>query len=513
MGTTMIENIQIKESVVFNNIQLDLNKGLNVFSGASGSGKSVFMESLLAIFGIKDSNAKSIQAILSDIKTNLKDYDLEEDEEIILTINKKDKARYSINGTLIAKKTLQDILASTIKHISLKNATELLAENILKTFDDLICHNQKDYKNLLVSMQQNYTSLQAIQSQYKTLLEQEKNIQDLKDLAQFEIQKISSINPKIGEYEELMELKKSLSKKEKLQSKIEEAIQAFEHLDSIHSALDALEINLPHFDDSLCEVKDLLETQKDKLQTLDEINPEELLQRISDLAQLNQRYGSIEDALNHLKTQQQKLQDYENLSFNKEQLLKQQQILQDNCLKNAEEIAHYREKFLPSFQKELEEHCLILKLNGIQVSIQPVNLNELGIQEVQIQLKNTPIQNLSTGEYNRLRLAMMCIDSKFNRNTGILILDEIDANLSGEESEGVAKILKKLSLNYQIFAISHQPHIPAVADYHYLVYKQNDQSHIKILDTQGKIEEIARMISGANITQEALDFAKKRLGL
>ncbi|MFG5109047.1 AAA family ATPase, partial [Campylobacter lari] len=96
----MIESIQIKDSPVFEHLHIDLHTGLNVFSGASGSGKSVFMESLLAIFGIRDSNAKSLQAILSNLKVNLEDYDLQNEEEIILSITKKDKTRYNLQGNL-----------------------------------------------------------------------------------------------------------------------------------------------------------------------------------------------------------------------------------------------------------------------------------------------------------------------------------------------------------------------------------------------------------------------------
>ena len=95
-----------------------------------------------------------------------------------------------------------------------------------------------------------------------------------------------------------------------------------------------------------------------------------------------------------------------------------------------------------------------------------------------------------------------------NAQTGILVLDEIDANLSGEESEGVAQVLHKLSKTYQVFAISHQPHMPSLADNHFLVLKNTQTSEIKLLDTQGRINEIARIISGKEISKEALEFAK-----
>ncbi|CAI8199632.1 MAG: DNA repair protein RecN [Arcobacter lacus] len=90
---------------------------------------------------------------------------------------------------------------------------------------------------------------------------------------------------------------------------------------------------------------------------------------------------------------------------------------------------------------------------------------------------------------------------------GVLFLDEIDANLSGKESESIAKLLDILSNNYQIFAISHQPQLTAIAHSHYLVEKNNNVSSIKLLPYNDRINEIARMISGKNITQDAINFA------
>ena len=87
----------------------------------------------------------------------------------------------------------------------------------------------------------------------------------------------------------------------------------------------------------------------------------------------------------------------------------------------------------------------------------------------------------------------------------------MDANLSGEESQGVAIALKQLAKSYQVFAISHQPHMPSLADAHFLVQKQAQGSTIIPLDKTGRIQEIARMISGDSITKEALEFATKLL--
>ena len=91
---------------------------------------------------------------------------------------------------------------------------------------------------------------------------------------------------------------------------------------------------------------------------------------------------------------------------------------------------------------------------------------------------------------------------------GILILDEIDANLSGKESMSVAKVLKQLSKNYQIFAISHQPQLSSVADFHFLITKENGISNIRELKNDERVAELARMVSGEEVSDEAVKFAK-----
>jgi len=92
-----------------------------------------------------------------------------------------------------------------------------------------------------------------------------------------------------------------------------------------------------------------------------------------------------------------------------------------------------------------------------------------------------------------------------------LMLDEIDANLSGEESMSVAKVLKKLAKHFQIFVISHQPQLTSMGDQHFLIYKDGNISHTKELNFNERIDEIARIISGDSISKEAKKFAKELL--
>lgn len=512
----MIRRILIHNSPAFNDIELRVQGGFNVFSGASGSGKSVFMESLLAIFGIKESNADLIEANLSldsvafDWLENGIPQD-EESNEMVLSILKKEKTRYFLNHASSSKKKLYEIVSGFAKHISIKGSDELKGKNILHILDTFIVKDKPEHKQILNTYAQDFFSLKTARTQLLELEEQEKNLAHLKEFTAFEIQKIESIAPKEGEYEELLELKKVLSKQEKVREQIAKVYQVLEHSREFETFLQLIDEKCPSLFEGLNDFEALVEKQEGLLDNLQDIDPESILDRISALAELNRRFGGTQEALAYLAEQKQKLLEYENLSFDKQNLQNQVSDLLQKCEHNAQFLQASREEYAPKFNAYLQDFCTQLRLNPSSVSIHQVPLNETGSSECEIRLGQSGVEVLSSGEYNRLRLAIMCIDASLEERSGILVLDEIDANLSGEESEGVAKILKTLSKSYQVFAISHQTHMPSLADHHYLVQKNGEKSTLVELDFEGRVKEIARMISGSEITPEALEFAKKQL--
>ena len=149
-------------------------------------------------------------------------------------------------------------------------------------------------------------------------------------------------------------------------------------------------------------------------------------------------------------------------------------------------------------------------MSDAKVIFKEKEIDSLGMDEISFEISNTLLKNLSSGEFNRLRLAFIGanIDITGFAN-GVLILDEIDANLSGKEAMSIANVLLKISKFYQIFAISHLPQLSSKADSHFLVSKINGISNVKKLNEDEKITELARMISGEKITKEALEFAKR----
>lgn len=531
----MITKLSIESSPIFGNLELRFREGFCVFSGASGSGKSVLMESLLSCFGLREPNAPNIETDLLLSPAFLEQLGLE-GELLNIKIVKKDKTRYFVNFAPIAKKTLSDLLGQHIKHIHSRGGDELDLCSLVSLLDSYCEKSHPTHKETLQRLNTEFGALKEAKSALKDLESKESHTAQLKEIAEFEINKISSLNPKEGEYENLLALKKTLSHKEKIKEAIAKAQEAFSHTNEILSALNTLNIKQDlqdlqenqaqenqadeaneidevrtHLSQSLNDAQSLLEREQSRLDELDEIDSEAMLHRISALSELIHRYGSISNALSALESKKAELETLQNFDTHKKQLHSQIATLQSALQSLCESLNQNRAKSLPALQSHLEQLCSELKLPSPSVSLNPKELDSSGDLGVEIRLANSSIDTLSAGEFNRLRLAIMCLRARLNKAQGVLILDEIDANLSGEESEGVAKVLKELSKSYQVFAISHQTNMPSLADAHFLVEKGKEKSSITLLNYDGRVRELARMVSGANITNEAIEFAKTRL--
>ena len=257
-----------------------------------------------------------------------------------------------------------------------------------------------------------------------------------------------------------------------------------------------------------------MESAEERFSMLEEVNVEDVLNRIEELSDIKRRYGSIEDALNYKQQKMQELQKYENIEITKGDLESREAALYKKVKDFSEKLSRLRHAEIKEFKDDLNRYLKELYLRDAQVEIYETEYGLFGKDEISLKLNSTDLQKVSTGEFNRLRLAILALKSEFmNKGGGVLMLDEIDANLSGEESMSVAKVLKQLSEHFQIFVISHQPQLTSMGNQHFLVFKSGEESHVKELDFYDRVDEIARIISGENITIEAKKFAKELLSL
>ena len=510
-GVKMIERFYLKDYLSFKEAELELSSGLVVFTGPSGSGKSILMESILSSLGSATCDATLCESSVT--------WDLDEEATGIVNddINvfkhiKKEKSRYFINKQSLSRKAIQNVASQYVRHLSLKDFSDFENDNLLEIVDTRIATKTPDILDLKERYRQSYIEHNAVKKELELIREEEKKIIELKEFAAFEIKKIEDINPQEQEDEELLEIKKALSRKEKVQESIQSANEIFNYEHFVSTALESLDIDSSFFDDAMNELRARFESAEEKFDALESVDVEEVLNRIEEISGLKRRYGSIEEALSYKEQKKLELAKYENIEVEKGDLELRYKVLSENIKGLADEITQLRSSEMVVFEKDLNTYLKDLYLRNANISLVEGDYSTLGKDYVSISLNETELSKISTGEFNRLRLAILALKSEhMNQNGGVLMLDEIDANLSGEESMSVAKVLRKLAHHFQIFVISHQPQLTSMGDQHFLVYKDGNISHTKELNFNERVDEIARIISGDSISKEAKKFAKELL--
>ena len=508
----MINRVYLKECLSFNEVDLEFKKGLNIFTGPSGAGKSILMQAILSLFALSDVKANLGEITLDNLNFSDESYDISNDDDIVIKSIKKEKIRYFLNNQTISKKNLNLLSTKLIKHLNLKDTSEFDSNKLVSFLDKLTLKNKKEFKEIKNSFDNLYLEFTQIKKELKKILEDENKLEDLKEFAKFEIDKIEQINPSVDEYEELNILKKRLSKKEKIEVAIKKASGIMEFNQNVTNALELMEVDSSFFDEAMNELNNTFEKFNDSLYELEDVNIENILDRIEKLASLQKRFGSIEECLKYKEEKKKELESYENISFKKDKLEKNYKKINEELSIISIKISEYRKETAVILENKINEYLKFLYLSNAKIVLEEKQLDNSGIDNILFELNGVSLETISSGEYNRLRLALLTSMSEFDIvDNGILFLDEIDANLSGKESDAISKVLTKLSASYQIFAISHQPQLTSSANQHFLVDKHNGISNVKLLNEKERVNEIARMISGENITSEAFEFAKNLL--
>ncbi|MBD3807192.1 MAG: AAA family ATPase [Epsilonproteobacteria bacterium] len=509
----MIKSIVIKNLVDFENEKMDFETGLVVFTGPSGAGKSVLMGSILGSFGFNVQNYASMCEICLAKPSDIKADSFLLDEELYIKTIKKDKVRFLIDDQNISKKSLEEIFSPYIKYLSVRDKGVLDSQMLLNLVDDFITSKDESYRRKLDDFSVVFDELKCARKELNEIIAKETKINDLIEFAKFEIQKIDSINPKINEYEELLEIKQKLSRIDKIKESIGSIENIFDYENKVAEFYRLLELDASVVFDAFNTIRVDIDDAVSKNIELEDMDVEAVLNRIESLSSLKKRYGSIEEALAFRDKKREELDSFNHIAEDKsklENLIKGHSLLLDSL---SREISSIRVKELDNILKTLNPLLKELKLGEALFEIIQTSMHSRGVDEIDIKISGSKTSTLSGGEFNRLRLALLVLSTANSQNNlkGVLIFDEIDANVSGDESIAIANMLLDLSKNYQIFAISHQPHLASKANQHILITKDKDKSKTVVLDKNGRVEEIARIISGEQKTKEAIDFAIKLL--
>jgi DNA repair protein RecN (Recombination protein N) len=504
----LIERLYLKELLTFDEVVLEFDKGLVVFTGPSGAGKSVLMSAILSSFGYNTQGAAKLceLSIIKPSKLVSEVYQLE--NELTIKTLKKEKLRYFIEGQNISKKGLNELFLPYVQYLSVRDKSGFESKSLILMLDNSLCQKDKKFKKLLKEYKKRYTNYKLKSQELTKIKEDEAKLSELIEFATYEVDKIEKINPQIGEDEELMQVKKQLSRIDKIKASLATAMDIFTAEAAVEEVYKLLDKDASIFLDAMNTVREDFEETEHLAAELEGMDVEKILDRLSNITALQQRYGSIEEALSYKDRKKKELDNYQNIEQDKSMLESFLSMEYVELTTLARQMTMQRKKESKNVANKIENYLLTLKLPKLSFVFDTQTLDEDGSDSVDIHLGASTTKTLSGGEFNRLRLALMA--STINeKSEGVLILDEIDANVSGDESIAIAQMVKKLSLVYQIFAISHQPHLSAQANQHIVITKDESKSQVIELSEEGRIHEISRIIAGENPHSEALEFAKK----
>ena len=545
----MLKELLINNIAVIEDAEAVFNDGFNVLTGETGAGKSIIVDSINAVLGERTSrdlirsecDKARVIAIFDNVsepcKLALKELDVEDDDGQYIvqrTITSSGKNNCRINGVPVNTLALKEVGKYLINiHGQHDNQQLLSVENHCK-FLDAFAENDvllEDYKN-------SFDKFREVRKQLKTVIDLEAQMSSRIEILKFQINELENADIKVGETATIKERITVLENSEKLNSALDiisgSDVSDSNYLTELESAeaklikLNGLSNDIDAFTNKLSsailELKSLQIDSK-KLTDIMHFDPEELemLQnRLDFLHTLMRKYdGDEQDLLNSLENFKSQLDEINVNTENKIEFENRLVELQNQLIMKAKALSKSR---LKASEKLSNEVCEVLKFLDMENVTFKVNMvegsyNSTGTDRVEFLISTNKGQSLmplskiaSGGELSRIMLAIKSVLADKD-NVDTLIFDEIDTGISGRAARKIGVQLKNVSKLRQVICITHLAQIAALADNHLLITKaQKDNAtytSVKSIIGDERIHEVARIMSGSDITENLYNTAKE----
>jgi DNA repair protein RecN (Recombination protein N) len=549
----MLQKLKILNYAIIDELTINFSEKLNIITGETGAGKSILMGALDLVLGkradtavLKDKAKKCIVEATFLIKNNaaVKDFfeanDLDNETDILIRreIAANGKSRSFVNDTPVNLTQLKELSNSLVDLHRQFDTQEIGTENFQREVIDALADNG----NLLTELKTVFTKYTTAKNELEALRIQQANADKEADYNKFLLEEFTEINLQENELENLDAEIKLLSNAENIKLQLsgvytpltnsEEPIaqnlkalaQKLGSLKEYHTDIEDLQKRLISAQIEIQDVADELERIDDGIHyDAERINT--VNERLSAGYKLQKKHGvtATEQLLEIQETLQQKLDAVFNITTNIEKLEKESAKLFAEATNIATKINANRNAQTKPFTQKVNTLLAQIGMPNaqIKVEIKPTTLSAHGSDEINFLFdanKSNRFEPLykvaSGGELSRLMLSVKSLVAK-KLQLPVLIFDEIDTGISGEAAKQVGIIMKDLSTNHQLIAITHQPQIAAKAAAHYFVYKQivNDaiQTSVRLLNSDERIVAIAQMLSGEKPTAAALENAKEMM--
>ena len=536
----MITNLHIKNIGIIEDLEINLNNGLNVFTGETGAGKTLIIDSLKIICGARFSKEMirhGEEFSYIELCLYLPDNVNSIDGNIIVSREVWNNGRNlcKINGRLVTVVELKNFMSKFIEiHGQNENQNILDVNNHILYLDNFIGSEISDFKLTYFNLFQKYKTLKkTVKEEYGDDKEKERKL----DLLKYQFNEISEASLAPQEEEELISKRDIIANAEKIYTNLSEAHSALSenYIDAISGAIrnldkiSNLDLSYDKFSNSLKdiyynlqEISRDLSYEKDNI-CFDENELNRIEERLNLISKLRKKYGnSISDILNYQNQISQEIQKLENSEEHIKSLKKELAKLENELNKYAKEISNIRKKYSVLLSTKINNELADLEMKNatlnIEINFDENNFFETGKDIVSFKIstnKGEPAKDfskiISGGEMSRIMLAIKKVLSDSD-NTSTLIFDEIDVGISGKAANVVGEKMSSISKTHQVICISHLPNIAACADYNYFISKNSIENRtltsIRLLTENETLEEIAR-ISFGDVTKAALQYASE----
>ncbi len=551
----MLKQLYIKDYALIDELNIDLHRGFSVITGETGAGKSIILGALGLLLGQR-ADIKSIKSgakkctveahfdlsryPMEDFFTeNEIDYDL---NDCILRreITATGKSRAFINDTPVTL-TMMRLLGQQLVDIHSQHQNLLLQEEDfqLRTVD-IIADNSEILHDYQSYFKQYQSICQQIEQQKQTISE----IQERADYIRFQYQELSKVDLYPEMQTELEQERDKLSHVEEIKLNLFSAEQQFSsdegggilsqlkevsrHINDITDVYPSIKETAERIDNCMIELKDLYEGIRNEVQDID-YDPQRLEQinnTLDTLYSLEQKHhvSTVEELITLRDELKEQLNTVDNSDELLQKLQEEEQQMLATCNRLAQQLTKERKKAAKKIEKEMTERLVPLGIPQVRFAIEITEkpLSSTGADKICFLFSantNTPMLPVadvaSGGEIARVMLSLKAmISNKVKLPT--IIFDEIDTGVSGKIAEKMGHIMQEMGANdRQVISITHLPQIAARGSHHYKVRKEESifgtTTTMVMLNKEERLQEIAQMLSGADITAAAIDNAKALL--
>jgi len=546
--------LKINNIALIDDLEIEFGDGLNLLTGETGSGKSIIVDGLGALSGERISSdlikqgesAARIEGVFS-IELSSGDAAIfaeagveAADDEIIVRreLSSSGKNRIFVNDRLVTQNFL-------------KRVGHLFAE-ISGQGEQAVLYDQRSHLSMLDAAADVEKELAAVGKAFQHWAEMRRELDGLNedesaklrslDILRFEIEEIERAGIRVGEEEELEAEKLRVVNSEKLAVASEELSDTL--YDSDLSTITTLDrasrrlAELAEFDDAFKEfdegvasaravIEELAATARRFRSTL-EVAPgrlDEIETRLAELSRLKRKYGgSIDAVLEHYNASKQKFDSIEMSGQRENELREQLALAETEYKKVADRLSKKRAAAAAKFKAAVEKELAFVALEKAVFEVRLTEREKFsaeGSEHAEFYFSANPgeparplAKVASGGEVSRLMLVLRTVSGK-KETQRTAVFDEIDIGIGGRVAEAVGRRLQKLAANQQVLCVTHQPQIASLADHHFVVEKSIRSNTTKLsvreLDTVERIDEVARMLAGREITEAARENAKAML--